>query len=312
MKQPLVSIIIPIYKVESYLRRCLDSIVRQTYKNLEIILVDDGSPDNCPQICDEYAACDNRIAVIHKKNGGLSEARNTGLDICKGEYISFIDSDDWVEKNYIEFLIKNAFSHQADIVIGNYDLVWDDHSASSEPFQEVVLEKKEVFFQIITAQTTHLGISWGKLYKKRILDGERFPVGKTQEDNYTSYKFIYKANRVCCVDAVLYHYYQRDDSISKTDTSNNFMDVVKEQLDFLIEHKEFELAEFTAIKIGWYWYNQYVKDIQGNKSALHKAKDYYSHLKQIPRFHIINRLKFFFAISIPKFHLLYKKMGKIN
>ena len=103
---PLVSIIVPIYKVEPYLRRCLDSIVNQTYTNLEIILVDDGSPDNCPQTCDEYAAKDNRIIVIHKENGGLSDARNIGLDIWKGDYISFVDSDDWVEKKYIE-IFKN-------------------------------------------------------------------------------------------------------------------------------------------------------------------------------------------------------------
>lgn len=312
MKKPLVSIIIPIYKVEPYLRRCLDSIENQTYTNLEIILVDDGSPDACPQICDEYSARDSRIVVVHKENGGLSDARNAGLDICSGEYISFVDSDDWVEKEYIETLINSALSQDVEIVIGNYDLIWEDRSETSEPFQNGTFEKKDVFFKIITAQTTHLGISWGKLYKKSVLNGERFPVGKTQEDNYTSYKFIYKANKISCVDIVLYHYYQRYNSISKTDTSNNFMDVVKEQLDFLMVHKEFELAEFAAIKLGWYWYNQYVKDVQGNKSALCKAKGYYSQLKQIPKFHIINRLKFFFAISIPQFHLLYKKMNKIS
>ena len=101
MTTPLISIIVPIYNVELYLRRCLDSVLNQTYTNLEIILVDDGSPDGCPQICDEYAAKDKRIAVIHKENGGLSDARNAGLDICKGKYISFIDSDDWVDEKYI-------------------------------------------------------------------------------------------------------------------------------------------------------------------------------------------------------------------
>lgn len=106
MYTPLVSIIVPIYKVEPYLRRCVDSIVCQTYTNLEIILVDDGSPDTCPQICDEYANKDKRIVVIHKKNGGLSDARNAGLNSCKGEYISFIDSDDYVDYDFIESLIE--------------------------------------------------------------------------------------------------------------------------------------------------------------------------------------------------------------
>ena len=113
--KPLVSIIVPIYKVEPYLRRCLDSIVNQTYTNLEIILVDDGSPDGCPQICDEYAAKDNRRVVIHKENGGLSDARNAGLDSCKGEYVSFVDSDDWVDEKYIEILLNLATKENADV-----------------------------------------------------------------------------------------------------------------------------------------------------------------------------------------------------
>ena len=307
MQTPLVSIIVPIYKVESYLRRCLDSIVHQTYTNLEIILVDDGSPDNSPQICDEYASRDNRIVVIHKKNGGLSDARNAGLDICTGEYISFIDSDDWVEKNYIETLISSALMQDADIVIGSFDLIRDNKSEASEPFQSGTFDKKEIFFKIITAQTTHLGISWGKLYKKKILGGEHFPVGKTQEDNYTSYKFIYKAHKICCVDRVLYHYFQRENSISKLDTSNNFMDVVKEQFDFLLEKKEYELAEFTALKLGWYWLNQFIDNRYTNKSALFNARYYYFQLRQIPIFHIIRRLKFSIAMNFPKFNNFYKK-----
>src|SRR5574344_122915 len=116
----LVSIIVPVYKVEPYLKRCLDIILNQTYKNIEIILVDDGSPDKCPQICDEYAKKDNRIIVIHQENGGLSAARNTGLDIAKGEYISFVDSDDWVHLQYIEVLLTSALKENADIIIGNH------------------------------------------------------------------------------------------------------------------------------------------------------------------------------------------------
>ena len=117
MQNPLVSIIVPIYKVEPYLRRCLDSIVNQTYTNLEIILVDDGSPDGCPQICDEYVAKDKRIIVIHKENGGLSDARNAGLDICKGEYISFVDSDDILDLNAVEYMLNAGTD--VDIVITN-------------------------------------------------------------------------------------------------------------------------------------------------------------------------------------------------
>lgn len=308
MQAPLISIIVPVYKVEPYLRRCLDSIVNQTYANLEIILVDDGSPDNCPQICEEYAVNDNRIVVIHKENGGLSDARNAGLDICSGEYISFVDSDDWVENEYILYLVENALSTNSDITIVNHDLVWDNHQSKSEPFESCIIDGKKVFRKIILSQTTHLGISWGKLYKKNILEGERFPVGKTQEDNYTSYKFIYKANRICCVDRVLYHYFQREHSISKTDTSNNFMDVVKEQFDFLLEKKEYELAEFTALKLGWYWLNQFLNSNYTNKSASFNARHYHSQLNHIPIFHIIKRIKFSIAIYFPKFYTIYNKL----
>ena len=121
MPQPLVSIIIPIYKVEPYLRCCLDSIVNQTYTNLEIILVDDGSPDGCPKICDEYAAKDNRIVVIHKENGGLSDARNAGLDVYKGDYVYFIDSDDIIPSNCIYALFEILSKENADIASSSFE-----------------------------------------------------------------------------------------------------------------------------------------------------------------------------------------------
>ena len=112
---PKISVIVPVYKVEKYLDRCVESIVNQTYKNLEIILVDDGSPDNCPVMCDEWAEKDERIRVIHKENGGLADARNAGMNIATGDYIGFVDSDDWIEPNMYEVLLKNALKYDADI-----------------------------------------------------------------------------------------------------------------------------------------------------------------------------------------------------
>ena len=112
---PKISVIVPVYKVEKYLDKCVESIVNQTYKNLEIILVDDGSPDNCPAMCDEWAEKDERIRVIHKENGGLADARNAGMDIATGDYIGFVDSDDWIEPNMYEVLLKNALKYDADI-----------------------------------------------------------------------------------------------------------------------------------------------------------------------------------------------------
>ena len=115
----LVSVIVPIYKVEKYLNKCVDSIINQSYKNLEIILVDDGSPDKCGEICDKYAEKDSRVKVIHKENGGLSDARNAGIDIAKGDYLLFVDSDDWITSNICEVLIKNANDNLSDIIACN-------------------------------------------------------------------------------------------------------------------------------------------------------------------------------------------------
>ena len=124
--EDLISVVVPIYNVENYIKKCVDSILSQTYKNLEIILVDDGSPDNCPQICDEYAQKDNRIKVIHKENGGLSDARNAGIDISKGKFITFIDSDDYIEKDYVEVLYNSIKENASDMAIGSHKAIYDN------------------------------------------------------------------------------------------------------------------------------------------------------------------------------------------
>lgn len=306
MPQPLVSIIVPIYKVESYLRRCLDSIVNQTYTNLEIILVDDGSPDACPQICDEYAAKDKRIMVIHKENGGLSDARNAGLDTCKGNYISFVDSDDWVTKNYIECLLNIAISEDADITIGNHFFAYKGHIDKATPFKSSAYSQKEAINQIITQQTLSWGASWGKIYKKRIFDNYKFPIGKVHEDDYTSYKFVYEAKKIFCINQYLYYYFQRDNSISKTDTTYDFTDVMEEQFTFLCQNKELKLAESTAINLCWRYLNKYYT----NKSTNEKKKIffYFSELKKLPIFHIKNRIQLYPFASFPFIYLFCKKI----
>ncbi|PWK93828.1 glycosyltransferase involved in cell wall biosynthesis [Hallerella porci] len=304
MKQPLVSIIVPIYKVEPYLRRCLDSIVKQTYTNLEIILVDDGSPDGCPQICDEYAAKDKRIVVIHKENGGLSDARNAGLDICKGEYISFVDSDDWVSENYIEVMLNIAIKENADISICNHNFVHNDGSKKNIIFEERTYTKKEALKKIILQQTLPWGASWGKIYKRKIFNKYKFPVGIIHEDDYTSYKFIYEADKIVCIDKTLYNYFQRSDSISKLDTTYDFTEVRKNQLTFLLENKEYELAELTAINLCWHYLNSYcAKKEDGKKNFLH----FFSQLKKIPSYHTTKRLCLYPLGAFPSIYPIYKK-----
>ena len=213
---PLVSVIVPVYKVEPYLRRCLDSIVGQTYKNLEIILVDDGSPDGCPAICDEYAANDSRIVVIHKENGGLSDARNAGLEIAKGEYISFVDSDDWVADVYIEALWTAMESQRAELAICNY--------CKTEKFYTVkifdiayeyceVLEPTQAVEKLWSKDAEAFVTAWGTLTKASLSKGIRFPRGFIYEDAYTTYKILYNSSKTVFLDCPLYLYFQRPDGL---------------------------------------------------------------------------------------------------
>ena len=193
----LVSVIIPIYKVEPYLIRCLDSVVNQTYKNLEIILVDDGSPDKCPQICDEYAKKDNRIIVIHQENGGLSAARNAGLDICKGEYVSFVDSDDWVAKEYIEDLFNICQQENSEIAICNHIRVND----SQIPYEDNDLYIKsyrslDALNILIYKAPDSFVVSWGKLYKKELFNNVRFPLKQIHEDEFTTYQLFFYSKKI--------------------------------------------------------------------------------------------------------------------
>lgn len=209
-----ISIIVPVFNVEKYLERCVNSLINQTYKNIEIILVDDGSPDLCPQMCDEYAKKDERIKVLHKKNGGLSDARNAGLDVATGEYIAFVDSDDWVETDFIETLYKNAKSENADISIIGCTLVWDDGRKKpvSKDKGYYVFDKEKAIREML-AQRKFGCMVCQKMYRKQIFDTVRFPVGKLYEDVAVSMPTFLKAKKVVVSGNHGYNYYQRNDSI---------------------------------------------------------------------------------------------------
>lgn len=214
----IISVIVPIYKVEPYLRKCVDSILAQTYRNLELILVDDGSPDNCGAICDEYARMDRRVKVIHKPNGGLSDARNAGLDICMGQYIAFVDSDDWIEPVMYEKLLELLRRFDADMAFGGVaDEMEKDGTATTiktsdygeSPFAE---DKK-------AAMRRYFGGSWAawdKLYKAELFDGIRYPVGQINEDEAIVLYLLDRCRTVCYTNEVFYHYIRRINSGSIT------------------------------------------------------------------------------------------------
>ena len=216
----LISIIVPVYNVEKYLKKCIQSIINQTYKNLEIILVDDGSSDNSGKICDEFAQKDNRIKVIHKTNSGLSDARNAGLDVMSGEWVSFVDSDDFVSPYYIENLLNLSLKTNSDISITSFKYVFENNedgiSAKIDENDSVLTHEKDEFLsQIFYSKLYDIGAT-RKLFKKELFNGLRFPKGEISED-LAIIPYVFKnANKVVFCDKKDYFYLLRSDSISRT------------------------------------------------------------------------------------------------
>ncbi|MBR6253598.1 MAG: glycosyltransferase [Clostridia bacterium] len=211
----LISVVVPIYKVEDYIHKCLDSIINQTYKNLEIILVDDGSPDNCPLICDEYAKKDSRIKVIHKKNGGLSDARNSGIRLAKGQYIGFVDSDDYLDLDMFEYLYTLLNKYNADISTCGYRDVGIIENDGIVPNIETELDRTEAL-KLLATNGLLKDYAWNKLYKLNLFLDNRieYPSGKVMEDIATTYKLIEKSNKVVLGNRCLYNYLRRSGSIT--------------------------------------------------------------------------------------------------
>ena len=232
-QQPLISLIVPIYNVENYLWSCLDSIAKQTYSNIEILLVNDGSPDGSAAICQEFVARDSRFRYIEKGNGGLSDARNAGIAEAKGEFISFVDSDDWIELTYVEDLYRAALFNDAEVVVSNYkkfdvkdncywihifDDYYETHYSGEELIQQLpALERKDFSF------TT----SWGILFAHRLFDAISFPKGKTIEDTRTNYRLFAESRRLTYIHKALYNYRVGVDSINSRITEKLLVDVLE-------------------------------------------------------------------------------------
>ena len=213
-----VSIIVPAYNVEKYISTCVKSIKNQTYKNIELLIVDDGSTDNTSILCDKLAVNDNRVKVIHKENGGLSDARNVGIENAKGDYIGFVDSDDWISIDFFSQLIQLALKHNADIVVCERIIVDRNGLYNCGITEEVHVENSENALNVLYADEKYKSHAWNKLYKRELFKDTRFPTGKMYEDIYIMHELFGMSSCVVFIDKGMYYYRQRDDSIVHSNT----------------------------------------------------------------------------------------------
>lgn len=260
-----ISVIIPIYNVEKYLKDCINSVINQTYKNLEIILVDDGATDSSGIICDNYAQKDDRIKVIHKKNGGLSSARNEGMKIATGELISFVDGDDYIASDFYEYLYSIMEKNDADIseaefvripeeIVNNAELIISDKN------NQIIV--KEYIYTNMDALNLLYGINeheyvkkvvvWNKLYKKKLFENIIFPQGKLHEDEFTTYKVLYNAEKIVSSTKYIHGYVQTQKSIMRTEITQKRIDhsleSVETALNFFDEKKLPELKAMIMMR----------------------------------------------------------------
>lgn len=283
----LISVIVPIYNVEKYFDRCVDSIINQTYKNLEIILVDDGSPDNCPQMCDDYAKIDNRIKVVHKENGGLSDARNAGMKVATGEYVSFIDSDDYISLDFYETLLETIVDNDSDIVECGVVKFYEDNN-----FDEYSDDLKVTNYDTLYALDGLINENpfkqhvWNKLYKSNIALDIPYAVGKLNEDEFWTYQIFGKAKKVARINKTMYYYFQRGSSIMGNGYNIRRLDALEGKMNrqAYIEKNFPTLA--TKAKVDLYGscmfaYQSVLKFMSGNdkKKAIKIIKDYKNRCK---------------------------------
>ena len=228
MKEPYISLIIPVYNVSWYLRQCLDSVIGQTYNNLEIIIVDDGSTDDSGSICDDYAQVDNRILVFHTENHGLAAARNYGIDRATGEYLAFLDSDDWIDPGMFEKLVSYTKEYDPDVLAFKYAIEWKDHTEDiflnlKDADKVAVYEGKEIVTDFILGERIS-NCSWNKLYRRSIFSDVRFPDGEVYEDIGCLFRIMDKAQKLVCIPEYLCHYRKRRNSIGDVYSAKNITD----------------------------------------------------------------------------------------
>lgn len=320
-----VSVVVPIYKVEKYISRCVDSILNQTYKNLEIILVDDGSPDKCGTIAENFAQIDNRIIAVHKENGGLSDTRNYGMGYVTGDYTLFVDSDDWLDRKMIEELVQASGKFQADIVQTAFYYAYDhyllfDNRVYHRDYPPIIYDNRELMAQLVINKKVK-NFAWGKLYKTKIIRDIPFKIGVLFEDVFWSHKVMQRVKTFVSLNDPLYFYFQRDDSIVATYTPKN-LDIIKglkERQSFIEEYYEHLTDESykVIVQTNLIHYNLLLrnrkKDKRGffRKEKQHYIKNNYTKLhKAVAHDKLLKKQLFLFRIH-PYFNILFLGIEKV-
>lgn len=243
----LVSIIVPVYNLENYIEKCIESLSNQTYGKIEIILVNDGSSDKCGEICEKWAEKDNRVKVIHKENGGLSSARNCGIDNATGEYIMFVDGDDFISETMVEKLYSSLTENDADMSVCSFRNIYEDGTPVCEmdndnPITDAVMTAEDMYRALLKKGNWYYIVTWNKLYKREIWDDIRYPLGKIHEDEFVIGDIVSKTKRIATVSDRLYMYIQRRGSITNKGYTVKRLDV----FDALIHRVEMYLDSNIA------------------------------------------------------------------
>lgn len=266
----LISVIVPVYKVEEYIYRCVYSILAQSFKDFELILVDDSSPDNCGKICDEYAQKDKRITVIHKENGGLSDARNTGIDWAlknsNSNWITFIDSDDWIHVDYLKLLYNAVKENNVDISVCGYVSTTgeDDLHTKNSEINTLLCTPEDFFIN----NSINAVVTWGKLYKKSLWNDIRYPYGKIHEDEFTTHKLLFKCSQIAFVDAVLYYYYTNFNGIMGkrwTPKRLEALDAIESRMLFFKDNGFEKAYQWNVNTLVMFYYGNYIKILNNNE-----------------------------------------------
>ena len=320
-----ISVIVPVYKVEKYIKRCIDSILSQTFRDFELILVDDGSPDRCGQICEEYAQKDERIIVLHRENGGLSAARNTGIDWTflnsESKYITFIDSDDWIHPQYLDILYQAVRNTKSPVSVVGFKRA--EKFAANGLCREDDIPKPEVLEpeDFFINHEWNFNYACGKLYERSYFAEVRYPVGKNYEDTFTTYKILFAGKQVAFIDYPLYYYFYNTEGISHSLWNPSelvVMEGIREQIRFYrdngydralekeeqlyVNHFAYQICRIRANKDDLKRNSVYLRELRKEMMRLvHKSPEKYGY-KKMPQC---------YEAAYPTLMKIYHGIGKI-